>query len=104
MNRLQKKCLVATAGFHLLLILVLVFGSAFFVSHAKKDDPTMIDVIPAKLVDDALKSGVQNAQAPAPTPPQPPQQIRSLRVLPRVSPAEVVTRQRLREDLVVVDR
>jgi protein TonB len=75
MNRLQKKCLIATTGFHLLLILVLVFGSAFFVTHPKQDESQVLDVIPANLVDAAFSSGVKNAQAPAPTPPQPPQQI-----------------------------
>jgi len=75
MNRLQKKCLIATTGFHLLLILVLVFGSAFFVNHAKPDPSPVLDVIPAKLVDDAFSSGVKNAAAPVPAPPQPPQPI-----------------------------
>jgi protein TonB len=75
MNRLQKKCLIATTGFHLLLVLVLLFGSAFFVSHAKPDQSQVLDVIPAKLVDDAFSSGVKNAPTPVPTPPQPPQPI-----------------------------
>ena len=81
MNRLQKKCLIATAGFHLLLVLTLVFGSAFFTSHPKPDDSTVLDVIPANVIDAAFSSGVKSAQPPAPTPivkppeptPQPPQ-------------------------------
>ena len=81
MNRLQKKCLIATTGFHLLLVLTLVFGSAFFTSHPKPDDSTVLDVIPANLIDAAFSSGVKSAQPPAPTPivkppeptPQPPQ-------------------------------
>jgi protein TonB len=75
MNRLQKKCLIATAGFHLLLVLILVFGSAFFTSHPKPDDTQVLDVIPANLIDVAFNSGVKAAQPPAPTPvvqPQPP--------------------------------
>jgi TonB family protein len=75
MNRLQKKCLIATAGFHLLLVLILVFGSAFFTSHPKPDDTQVLDVIPANLIDAAFNSGVKAAQPPAPTPvvqPQPP--------------------------------
>ncbi len=71
MNRLQKKCLIATAGLHLLLVLVLLFGSAFFTHHEKPDDTTLLDVIPANLIDAAFSSGVKIAQAPAPTPPQP---------------------------------
>jgi len=80
MNRLQKKCLVATAGLHLLLVLVIVFGSAFFISRSKPDETQVLNVIPANLVDAAFNSGVKNAQPPAPTPvtkppeptPQPP--------------------------------
>jgi len=68
MNRLQKKCLVATAGLHLLLVLVILFGSAFFISHSKPDETQVLNVIPANLVDAAFNSGVKNAQVPAPTP------------------------------------
>ena len=73
MNRLQKKCLVATAGLHLLLVLVIVFGSAFFISHTKPDETQVLNVIPANLVDAAFNSGVKNATPPAPMakPPEP---------------------------------
>jgi TonB family protein len=74
MNRLQKKCLIATAGFHLLLVLTIVFGSAFFTSRPKPDDAQLLDVIPANLIDAAFNSGVKAAPTPAPTPPQPVQQ------------------------------
>ena len=73
MNRLQKKCLIATVGFHLLLVLTLLFGSAFFVSHQKPDETQLLDVIPANLIDAAFNSGVKAAQSPAPTPVVPPQ-------------------------------
>ena len=68
MNRLQKKCVIATAGIHLLLLLILVFGSAFFSPRPKPDDTQLLDVIPANLIDAALSSGVRNAQPPPPTP------------------------------------
>src|SRR5690242_9655961 len=68
MNRLQKKCLIVTAGFHLLLVLTLVFGSAFFTQRTKTDDTQVLDVIPANLVEAAFNSGVKNAQPPAPRP------------------------------------
>jgi TonB family protein len=68
MNRLQKKCLIATAGFHLLLILALVFGSAFFTEQDKPDETQLLDVISPILIDDALNSGVKGAQPPPPTP------------------------------------
>ena len=69
MNRLQKKCLIATAGFHLLLVLVILFGAAFFTSHEKPDETTLLTVIPANLIDAAFNSGVKAVQPPAPTPP-----------------------------------
>jgi TonB family protein len=77
MNRMQKKCLVATAGFHLLLVLILVVGPGFFRETPKPDDTQLLDVIPATAVDVALNSGVKSAQPPPPTPPmiQPPPPI-----------------------------
>ena len=68
MNRLQKKCVIATAGFHLLLLVILFVGPAFFNPRPKADNSPVIDVIPANLVDIALNSGVKGAQPPAPTP------------------------------------
>ncbi|HEV2435313.1 MAG TPA: TonB family protein [Verrucomicrobiae bacterium] len=80
MNRLQKKCVLATAGVHLLLFVILLVGPAFFQPRHKADDLQVLDVIPANLIDALRTSGVQNAQPPppavqpAPTPPvvQPP--------------------------------
>jgi len=68
MNRLQKKCVIATAGIHLLLLLVLVFGSAFFSPRPKPDDTQLLDVIPSNLIDAAFNSGVRGATPPAPAP------------------------------------
>jgi periplasmic protein TonB len=76
MNRLQKKCVIATASFHLLLLVILFVGPAFFWSREKPDDTLMLDMIPANLVD-AASTGVRSAQPPPPapapvvTPPQP---------------------------------
>jgi TonB family protein len=75
MNRLQKKCVIATAGFHLLLLVILFVGPAFFWAREKPDDSHLLDAIPANLVDAALNSGVKDAtppaQAPVVTPPPP---------------------------------
>jgi len=68
MNRLQKKCVIATAGFHLLLLLILVFGSAFFQPRPKPDDTQLLNVIPANLIDAAFNSGVRQAAPPTPAP------------------------------------
>jgi TonB family protein len=66
MNRLQKRCLVATAGIHLLLLVILFVGPAFFSARQKPDDLQVIDVIPANLIDAPFNSGVKNAQPPPP--------------------------------------
>jgi TonB family protein len=72
MNRLQKKCVIATAGIHLLLVVILFVGPAFFYSKPKADDLRVLDVIPANLIDAQFNSGVANAQPPPPAPVTPP--------------------------------
>jgi TonB family protein len=77
MNRQQKKCLIATVGFHLLLILILFVGPGFFSQRPKPDNTQILDVIPSTAVEAALNSGVKSAQPPPPAPPiiQPPPPI-----------------------------
>ena len=76
MNRLQKKCVIATAGFHLLLLVILFVGPAFFCAEPKPDDTQVLDVIPANLVDARSTAASANAQPPPPAAahpsPQPP--------------------------------
>ena len=86
MNRLEKKCIIVTAGVHLLLLLILIVGPAFFSPRPKEDDLQVLDVIPANLIDANASSGVANAQPPPPAPvvvPPPP--------VPVVKPPEPVT-------------
>ena len=75
MNRLQKKCFIASAGLHLLLVLVLLVGPAFGSSRSKMNDVPLIDFIPVKTVD-GIVSGGGNRNAPLPAaltrPPAPP--------------------------------
>ncbi len=71
MNRLQKKCVIGTAGIHLLLLVILIFGPGFF-NPAPKADNQILDVIPSNLVDNALSQGARDAQAPPPAPAPPP--------------------------------
>src|ERR1051326_3021211 len=52
MNRLQKKCFIASAGTHLLLMVILFVGPAFQSSkHDKSEDLPLLDIIPSKTVD-----------------------------------------------------
>jgi TonB family protein len=98
MNRLQKKCVIAMAGLHLLLLAVLVFGPAFFNPEPKNDNLQVLDVIPANLIDAAFTSGVKNAAPPRPQPvvlpqPQPtqPQQVQPVPNLKLVQPTPAPT-------------
>ncbi len=86
MNRLQKKCIIVTAGIHLLLLLILIVGPAFFAPKQKVDDFQLLDVIPANLVDAAFSSGVANATPPPPEPVAPPTPPTPLPPVPVVKP------------------
>jgi TonB family protein len=76
MNRLQKKCVFASAGLHLLLVVILLIGPAFLSSSSKSEDVQVIDFIPL-ITTDANMSGGGNPkgglppQAENPTPPPP---------------------------------
>lgn len=60
MNRLQKKCLIASAVFHGSLLLLLLFGSAFFVAKEKESSPTKLRFVPTRFVESALAGGGGN--------------------------------------------
>lgn len=76
MNRMQKKCLIGSSGFHLLLLVILLVGPAFFSSDRKLDDSqviTMVDL--GKLTDGPTTIGGKPSlppPAPEPTKPAPP--------------------------------
>ena len=72
MNRLQKKCLIASVATHGSLLTILFVGPAFF-SHDENAKPTQIlTMISSRVVDDAPSSDVGSTphpSQPAPTPP-----------------------------------
>lgn len=68
MNRLEKKCFIGSAGFHGLLLVVFVFGTAFFTSKTPPDLGPVVNIINAIPTDLPFNSGGNpNAN---PTPPQ----------------------------------
>lgn len=72
MNRLQKKCMIASAGIHLLLAMILLVGPGFLSKRpAKVDDVPLLDFIPIKTVDDMISGGGNpKAKPPAALPVQ----------------------------------
>lgn len=72
-DRLQKKCLIASAGLHLTLVLVFFFGSGFLGSH-KPENMQVLEFVPMITTDAPVSGGGNpNAKPPPanPTPPQP---------------------------------
>ena len=68
MDRLQKKCVFASAGIHLLLLLILLVGPAFMASRSKPDTMPVLDFVALKTVDDAMSGGGNpNAKPPPAT-------------------------------------
>jgi colicin import membrane protein len=68
MNRLQKKCVIATAGFHLLLLTILIVGPAFFNPQPKPDNTQVLDFISPNVIDALSSTGRKDATPPAPAP------------------------------------
>ena len=109
MSRLQKKCFLASATLHGLLVLVIFFGAAFLGPAKEKPMPNRINVIPSRLVDTALSGGGGNPKlertdeqvkgnsfnpadsAPEPLPPlpKPPDVVRAREAPQPVRPVQV---------------
>ena len=60
MDRLGKKCFVASCGMHVVLVLVVLFGAAFFTADKKPAPVENLTMIPPTLIDDALSGGGGN--------------------------------------------
>src|SRR5688572_28556288 len=99
MNRLQKKCLLASSGLHGFAVLLLVFGSAFFVAKEKPQNFSKLQFVPSRFVESALAGGggnpnlartddVQKGQTLAPQPvPTPPVEAPQPQPTPPTPPA-----------------
>ena len=95
MSQLQKKCFVLSAGAHLLLLAVLFLGTAFFNARHKEQSAVPLDLLNAKIVEDALARGgspgpesTASVAAPTPTPPAPTPPVEV--VTPPTPPKETV--------------
>src|SRR5437762_1389335 len=79
MNRLQKKCFIASTGFHLLLGLVLLVGTGFLSSRKRPADRPPSRFIPAKTIDELFSNPGAGSPAPQSQPqvrtPEPPKPI-----------------------------
>ena len=71
MNRLQKKCFIASMGLHLLLGLVLLVGTGFLSSSKPSEDRPPSRFIPAKTIDELFSNPGAGSPAPQPQPPAP---------------------------------
>jgi colicin import membrane protein len=88
MNRLQKKCFVASAGIHLLLGLILFIGPGFISSRSKpNDDLPILNFVPVKTVDELVAPGGGNPKA------QPPAAATQPAPQPQVAPPPSQTQQ-----------
>jgi protein TonB len=71
-RRLQQKCFLASAGIHLLLLVILFVGPAFLSPRDPLANLPVIDFIPDRLVDAAVVGGGNpNVRPPPPTPAPP---------------------------------
>jgi hypothetical protein len=76
MNRLQKKCLIASSGIHVLLGVIVLIGPGFMSSNTTLENLPEINFVPSLLVDQALVGGGSPMAKPppvvTPAPPAPP--------------------------------
>jgi TonB family protein len=75
MDRLAKKCFVASTGLHLLLGLILLVGPAFLVSKNKQDNIADLNFVPWKTVDSLMSSGGNPNAKPPPAPMEKPEPL-----------------------------
>ena len=90
MSRSDKKCFIAAAGMHLLLLLVLVVGPAFVPTRQPAADTfEVIEFTPLRTTDlpfsgGGSPTGSPPPPAPAPEPPAPAPEVKPERALPLV--------------------
>jgi len=82
MSRIQKKCFIASTGFHLLLVVLLFVGPAFLSpNNSKVDDSMVLTFDPWVTTDDHIQGGGTPRATPAAAPavqraqPEPPKAV-----------------------------
>lgn len=75
MSRLEKKCLIASASMHGLLLLVLVMSVAFLKPPDEVPDLPVLTLIPDKLTDDPFYGGAPASPAPESPQAEPPPRL-----------------------------
>jgi TonB family protein len=99
MNRLQKKCFIASAGTHLLLVVILFIGPAFLSAKSSKpEDTEILDFIPPRTVDALVAANpggapVQRQQQQQPPTQSPPAQESKPPVQKAQEPPNVVEKK-----------
>jgi len=83
MTRAEKKCLAFSVGLHSLLAVILI-GSAAFETMPHQDNMTVLNMIPARLLDSAGSGGGNPNAAP------PPPQMQPVNPQPQPTPAQPV--------------
>ncbi len=93
MTPMQKKCFIASTGFHLLLLVILFVGPAFLSSRDKNDNLPVLEFIPMITTDKPFSGGGNPNVTPPPAPaPQPQAQVAppAPKPLPQVEKVEKV--------------
>lgn len=76
MNRLQKKCMIAATGFHLLLIVLLLVGPGFFSRESTVPDAPVLTFVPYQTTDQNISGGGnKNGGSPPPAPEPKPEPV-----------------------------
>ena len=90
MSRLQKKCALATAGLHLLLLLILVVGPAFVpTKEPAAESFEVIEYTPLKTTDLPFSGGGSPTGSPVPPAPAPASPAPKAEVKPEPAPPPV---------------
>jgi TonB family protein len=97
MNRLQQKCIIASGGFHLLLIVILVIGPAFLTSKSKSDNSPPLDIVPSIILDGVVPGGGNPHGTPPPPAPIVPQPQPAVQPAPQPEPVKPPEPVKVRE-------